>query len=191
MSMALLEWTLQQLRDQTREWRNAALRLPRVGMAVSLDLLTLPQLVDILRKGVRAGLQPQYLGVELRGGAEVEPTPDLLEAFAGLKKMGLRFVLDQFGGPGSCLLQLGRLPADDVKLHPQFFRVAGREQAALAGATLAMARGMSLRTVATGIDNERQLALLEEKQCDEYQGVLAGPPLKPAAFAKKWMTAQR
>ncbi len=48
---------------------------------------------------------------------------------------------------------------------------------------------MGLRTVATGIDNERQLALLE-RQCDEYQGPLAGAPLKASSFAKKWMTAQ-
>ena len=96
MSLALAEWTLQQVRDHARTWRAAALRLPRVGIAVSLDLLTLPMLFDILRKGIRAGLAPQYLGVEFRGGADIDPAPDQLEAFAGLKKMGVRFLLDQF-----------------------------------------------------------------------------------------------
>ncbi|MFC5500124.1 EAL domain-containing protein [Caenimonas terrae] len=188
MSMALAEWTLGQLRDQNKEWRAAALRLPRVGVPVSLDLLALPHLVDILRKSIRAGLQPQYLSVELRDGADLQPTPDNLEALAGLKKMGVHFVLDHFGGAGSSLLQVGRLPADEVKLHQQFFREAGN--APLAGAMLDMARSMHLRTVATGIETERQLALLEEKRCDEYQGPLAGPPLKAAAFARKWMSAQ-
>ena len=191
MSMALVEWTLQQLRDQTKAWRNGALRLPRLGVAVSLDLMSLPQLFDILRKGIRAGLQPQYLGVELRGGTSVDLAPGNLESFAGLKKMGVRFVLDDFGGPHSCLLQLQRLPADEVKLHPQFFDAAGRDHAPLAAATLAMVRGMALRSVATGIEDERQLVLLEEQKCDEYQGLLAGPPLVAAAFAKKWMTAQK
>ena len=190
MGMALTEWTLLQLRDQTKAWRNAGLRLPRVGVPVSLDVVALPQLFDILRKGIRAGLQPQYLGVELRGGADVDPTPEQLETFAGLKKMGVRFVLDQFGGPDSCLLQLKRLPADEAKLHPQFFVASGRNDAPLAAAALDMARGMGLRSVATGIDNGHQLALLEEKQCDEYQGPLAGAPLKATAFAKKWMNAQ-
>ena len=191
MGMALVEWTLQQLRDQVKEWRSSSLGLPRIGVAVSLDLLPLPQLFDILRKGIRAGLQPQYLGVEFRGGTGVEPTAADQDAFAGLKKMGVRFVLDQFGGPDSCLLQLGRMPADEVKLHPRFFQPAGSDHVPLAAATLAMARGLGLRTVATGIDNESQLALLEQKQCDEYQGPLAGPPLKATAFARKWMTAQK
>jgi EAL domain-containing protein (putative c-di-GMP-specific phosphodiesterase class I) len=189
MSMTLAEWTLERLRDQTKEWRTAALRLPRVGVPISLDLLSLPQLFDMLRKGIRSGLQPQYLGVEFRGGTQVEPGAESLEVFSGLKKMGVRFVLDRFGGPDSSLLQLGRLPVDEVKLHPDFFRAAERDPGPLAVATLAMARGMSLRTVATGIENERQLALLEERHCDEYQGPLAGAPMKAASFAKKWMAA--
>ena len=73
MSMALTEWTLQQLRDQTRAWRAANRRPRRVGVTVDLDRLTLPQVCDILRDGIRGGLQPQYLAVELRGGADVEP----------------------------------------------------------------------------------------------------------------------
>ncbi len=191
MSMALTEWMLQQLRDQTKAWRAASLRLPRVGVTVSLDQLALPQLFDILRKGIRAGLQPQYLAVEFRGGVDVDPTPDNLESFAGLKKMGVRFALDQFGGPHSSLLQLQRLPADEVKLHPLFFQGAsGRDAAPLTAATLVIARSMGMRSVAIGIDNERQLALLEAQQCDDYQGPLVGVALTAQAFARKWMTAQ-
>jgi EAL domain-containing protein (putative c-di-GMP-specific phosphodiesterase class I) len=110
------------LRDQTKAWRAAGLRLPRVGVTVCLEQLSLAQVCDILRKAIRAGLQPQYLAVELRGGADVEPTAQNTESFDGLRKMGVHFVLDQFGGPGSSLLQLGRLPIDEVKIHPLFFQ---------------------------------------------------------------------
>ena len=91
MSMALTEWMLQQLRDQIKDWRAAASRLPRVGVTVDLDHITPPQVCDILRRAIRGGLQPQYLAVEFRGGADVEPAQDDLEAFAGLKRMGVRF----------------------------------------------------------------------------------------------------
>ena len=105
--------------------------------------------------------------------------------------MGVRFVLDQFGGPDSCLLQLGSLPADEVKLHQQFFQTTSRNPAPLAAATLAMARAMGLETVASGIDDESQRALLAEMKCDHYQGLLAGPPLTALAFAKNWLPAQK
>jgi diguanylate cyclase (GGDEF)-like protein len=191
MSMALTEWMLQQLRDQTKAWRDGAIRLPRVGVTVGLDQLTLPQVCDILRGGIRGGLQPQYLAVEFRGGTDVEPAQDDLEAFAGLKKMGVRFVLDQFGGPDSSLLQLRRLPIDEVKIHPLFFQPAGsnREGVPLAAALLAMARQLGLRSIATGIETERQLKLIQAQHCDEYQGKLIGAPMTAAEFAKRWLLA--
>lgn len=192
MSVALTEWMLQYLRDQTKAWRTAALRLPRIGVPICLDQLTLVQVCDILRKAIRGGLQPQYLAVEFHGGAALEPAVENLEAFAGLKNMGVRFVLDQFGGEHSSLLQLRRLPVDEVKFHPQFFQPmpGNRETPQLSAAMLAMTRSLGLRSVATGIDAARQLAQLEAQQCDEYQGPLVSAPLGADAFAKRWLSAQ-
>jgi EAL domain-containing protein (putative c-di-GMP-specific phosphodiesterase class I) len=156
-----------------------------------LDQLTLARVCDILRAGIRGGLQPQCLAVEFRGGPDVDPPQADLDVLAGLKRMGVRFVLDDFGGPGSSLLQLRWLPVDDVKIHGQFFQPAGadRDGAPLAIALLAMARQLGLLTIATGIVHRLQLDLLESQQCDEYQGPLAGPPMAPAEFAKRWLTA--
>ena len=192
MSMALTEWTLQVLRDQTKAWRGAALRLTRIGVPVCLDQLTLSQVCEILRKAIRGGLQPQYLAVEFRGGAAVEPVAQDMEAFAGLKNMGVRFVLDQFGGEHSSLLQLRRLPVDEIKFHPQFFQPAAgaRDTPAVSAAMLAMCRGLGLRSVATGIDSARQLALLEAQQCDEYQGPLLSAAIDAPAFSRRWLGAQ-
>ena len=192
MSMSLTEWMLLALRDQTKAWRGDSLRLPRIGVPVCLDQLTLLQVCDILRKAIRGGLQPQYLAVEFRRGAALEPSAENLEAFAGLKKMGVRFVLDEFGGEHSSLLQLRRLPVDEVKFHSQFFRsgIDERDTTALASAMLVMTRSLGLRSIATGIEHTRQLPLLEAQQCDEYQGSLIGVALGATSFTKTWLAAQ-
>jgi len=191
MSMALTEWMLQQLRDQTKAWRAVNRRLRRVGVTVDLDRLTLPQVCDILRDGIRGGLQPQYLAVELRGGVDVEPARADIETFTGLKKMGMHFILDRFGGPDSSLLQLRGLPIDAVKVHPLFFQPAGTngDVRPLAAALLALTRQLGLRSIATGIDTERQLELIKAQRCDEYQGQLIGAPMTAAAFATRWLLA--
>jgi diguanylate cyclase (GGDEF)-like protein len=192
MSMALTEWMLQHLQEQTKAWRTAGLGIPRVGVTVCLEQLTLPQVSDILRKAIRGGLQPQHLAVEFRGGAAADPVQEDLDAFAGLKNMGVRFALDQFGGANSSLLQLRRLPVDQVKVHPLFFQPTGtsRDSAVLAAAVMAMARSLGLRSVATGIVDAAQLAFVKEQRCDEYEGPLVDFPLKPDAFAKKWLVKQ-
>jgi len=189
MSMALTEWMLQQLRDQTGAWRAAGIQPPRVGVTFDLDQLSLPRVCDILRAGIRGGLQPQCVSVEFRGGAAIDPSQEDLDILVGLKRTGVRFVLDDFGGPGSSLLQLRWLPVDDVKIHGLFFQPAGtdRDGAPLATALLAMARQLGLLTIATGIAHQRQLDLLDAQQCDEYQGPLIGPPMTAAAFARRWL----
>jgi diguanylate cyclase (GGDEF)-like protein len=190
MSMALTEWMLLSLREQTKSWRTASLRIPRIGVPVCLSQLSLPQVCDILRKAIRGGLQPQYLSVEFHGGADVDPGPESVAAFAGLKKMGVHFVLDGFGGDNSCLLQLRQLPVDEIKIHPLCFRPAVPAPVPLTGAIIAMVRSLGLRSIATGIEDGRQLDALEVQQCDQYQGPLLGPPLAAEAFARKWMSAQ-
>jgi diguanylate cyclase len=189
MSMALTEWMLQQLRDQTRAWRASGGRLTRVGVTVDLDQLTLAQVCDVLRVAIRGGLQPQYLAVEFRGGAGVEPAQQDVEVLAGLKKTGMRFILDRFGGPNSSLLQLRWLPVDAVKIHSQFFQPTGTpvDGGSLATALLAMARQLGVVSIADGIETEHQLNQIEAQQCDEYQGPLIGSPMRAAAFAKKWL----
>ena len=138
-----------------------------------------------------AAAQPQCLSVKLRGGAEIDLSPENLESFAGLKNIGVRFVLDQFGGPDSSVLQLRRLPVDEVKLHPQFFRPdgAGRDLSPVAAATFALVRTLGVRSVATGIESASQLDLLQAQHCDGYQGPLLGPAVPASAFAAKWLGA--
>lgn len=189
MSMALAEWTLRQLRDQTTAWRVANIRPPRVGVTVDLDHITLRQVGEILRVAIRGGLQPQCVAVEFRGGAQIEPSENDMAILAGLKRIGVKFVLDEFGGPVSSLLQLRWLPVEEVKIHRLFFQPSGTDMGGpvLATALLAMARQLGLLTIATGIETERQLDLIEAQQCDEYQGPLIGSPMTAAAFAQRWL----
>lgn len=191
MSMALTEWLLRQLRDQTKVWRAAACRMPRIGVPMSLEQLSLPQVCDILRKAIRSGLQPQYLAVELRGGAALVPTTEDREALAGLKKMGVHFILDEFGGPRSSLMQLRRLPVDEIKFHADLFLPGpgSREPEALGTALIAMTRSLGLRSIASGIETAGQLDVIEAQQCDEYQGPLVGVPMTADLLAKKWLAA--
>lgn len=191
MSMALTEWMLRQLRDQTVAWRTAEIRPLRVGVPFDLDHLTLRQLGEMLRTAIRGGLPPQCVAIEFRGGAHVKPEEDDIAILASLKRIGVHFVLDDFGGPDSSLLELRWLPVDEVKIHRLFFQPggAGRDGAALATSLLAMVRQLGLLAIATGIETERQLDVIEAQQCDEYQGPLIGPPMTADAFAKKWLPA--
>lgn len=192
MSMALTEWMLQQVGEETRKWRAADLSPPRVGVTIGLAKISMAQVCDALRDAIRGGLQPQYLAVEFRGGGAIDLAAPDLEALVGFKKMGVRFVLDWFGGPDAPLLQLRQLPYSEVKMHPLFFQLTGTSSnsASLVAATVGMTRNLGLRCVATGIENTDQVALLQGNLCDEYQGPLVGAAVAAPTFANSWLVAQ-
>jgi EAL domain-containing protein (putative c-di-GMP-specific phosphodiesterase class I) len=47
---------------------------------------------------------------------------------------------------------------------------------------VAMAHQLNMTVVAEGVEHEEQLQLLREWGCDEFQGFLVAPPLRPDAF---------
>ena len=55
--------------------------------------------------------------------------------------------------------------------------------AAIVHAIVQMARSLNLKTIAEGVEDARQLALLQSQHCDEIQGYYFGRPLPADDFA--------
>ena len=54
----------------------------------------------------------------------------------------------------------------------------------LVDAILALAQKLGLRTVAEGVETRAQVAFLEERGCDAYQGFLFSRPCDSSAFMR-------
>ena len=76
---------------------------------------------------------------------------------------------------------LRRLPIDTLKIDRSFIRAVDTDpdDAALLGAIVSMARVLRLRVAVEGVETKRQLELLQELGCDEVQGYLLSPPVRP------------
>lgn len=55
-----------------------------------------------------------------------------------------------------------------------------RNNSAIVSAVIGMVRGLGLHIVAEGVEDEAQLAFLQDRHCDEFQGFLVSPPPVPA-----------
>jgi EAL domain-containing protein (putative c-di-GMP-specific phosphodiesterase class I) len=58
----------------------------------------------------------------------------------------------------------------------------GANDAAIARAVLAMARGLKMEVVAEGVERAEQLEFLQREGCDEYQGYYSSKPLPEDEF---------
>jgi diguanylate cyclase (GGDEF)-like protein len=193
MSMALTEWTLDQLLHHTQAWRAQGLEIVPLGVNISLKQLPVVQLMDSVRNAIRSGLKPQYLCLELHEASTLDSRQEEVDSFVSLKKMGVRMALDHFGAGHSSLIQLRRFPVDEVKVDPLFFHLIEENQdnAAIVIAMMAMARSLGLTFVATGIHTLHQLAFLKARQCDQCQGRLFGGSMTAPDFAAKWLAHEK
>jgi len=106
--------------------------------------------------------------------------------FAELKQLSVSISLDDFGTGYSSLSYLARLPIDVLKIDQSFVRrMNGAENAAnLVQAIIALAHRLGMKTVAEGVESERDLESLRAMDCDLAQGYLLGRPMPPALIAK-------
>ncbi len=101
---------------------------------------------------------------------------DILE---GVRELGVRVALDDFGAGHSNLNHLLRLPVDMLKLDRALVAgvaEAGRAQAISHGA-VHMARRLGIPIIAEGVEQPQQAARLADLGCDYAQGFLYSPPL--------------
>ncbi len=96
----------------------------------------------------------------------------------GLRDLGVRLIIDDFGVGYASLRYLHKLPLDVLKIDSEFIRPLAEDGADFAIVTtiISMAHNLGLSVVAEGVETERQAEVLQALGCDFGQGYLFGRP---------------
>jgi diguanylate cyclase (GGDEF)-like protein len=179
------EWVLRTACRQAREWH--ALGYPELSIAVNLSARQFQQadLVSQVREALRlAELAAGSLELEITESNAMQNAELSISTLWDLKNLGVRLSMDDFGTGYSSLNYLKRFPIDRIKIDQSFVRdvTSDPDDAAIAGAMIALAHSLQLTVVAEGVETETQLAFLRDQQCDEMQGFLFSPPVEAVRF---------
>jgi len=177
------------LREACRQamlWREAG--LPPMTMAVNISAVQfrrgdLPQ--TIAKALEETGFDPRLLELELTESVLINDIEVALANVRQLKQLGVKLSIDDFGTGYSSLSYLKRFAVDKLKIDQSFVRdlVRNPDDAAIVRAIIQMASGLSLRTLAEGVEDEATLAILREFGCEDAQGYYFARPMPAAALA--------
>jgi diguanylate cyclase (GGDEF)-like protein/PAS domain S-box-containing protein len=158
-----------------------------LGITVNLSGRQLedPAVVSHVRDALAAsGLDPSRLTLEITESALVQHSDAIRSRLLQLKALGLSLAIDDFGTGYSSLSYIQQFPVDVLKIDRSFVEGLGRSSgtdAALARTIIALGASLGLRTVAEGIENDGQRALLRQLGCEFGQGYFYARPMASAA----------
>ena len=111
-----------------------------------------------------------------------ESTASILQI---LRKRGVQVAVDDFGTGYSSLSYLRKFPVDALKIDQSFVRQISADGAdtTIVKAVIGMARGLSLRVIAEGVETAEEVAFLRAYRCEEAQGYYFSRPVPAQQFA--------
>jgi diguanylate cyclase (GGDEF)-like protein/PAS domain S-box-containing protein len=174
------DWVLTTACGQIRQWLDQGLPVRRVSVNLSARQLrqgTLPEAVD--RALSSFNLSPEHVNLEVPETAAMRDIDLAARTLRALRERGIRVLIDDFGNSHASIGYLRRLPLDALKIDRQFIEPidSSASDAAIVRAVIEMAHALGLSVVAEGVARKEQLQFLQHHACDEFQGVLMGPPV--------------
>lgn len=177
--LPLGQWILETACRQATLWDEAGLSGFRVAVNVSGRQFQQQDVLQVVGQALQAArLDPRRLDLEITESAAMQNLELTVAMLRGLREMGVRISVDDFGTGHSSLSRLKRLPLDAVKIDQAFIHDLSVSQSdrAIVKGIIQMAHGLGLHVIAEGVETEGQADFLREQGCDEMQGYLLGKP---------------
>lgn len=178
--LSIGEWVLRTACSQARKWQEES--LPALPVAVNVSAVQFRQegFLELIKKILsETGLDAKHLELELTESLLLSNADLTFTLLQKLKSMGLKLAIDDFGTGYSSLSYLRQFPVSKLKIDRSFVRdiAMNTDDAAITKAIISMAKGLNLKVIAEGVENEGQMSFLREHGCDEIQGYYFSRPV--------------
>ena len=180
MSYELDLWVLENACRRVRKLQRSGVPDLRVAVNLSARAFHHP---DLVRQVENICHQEDFdcnlLELEITENLAMQNVEMALVALRGLKDLGARISIDDFGIGYSSLGYLRTFPIDVVKIDQSFVRdlTARGGDTAIARAVIAMSQSLNLSVVAEGVEEQEQLDILRRENCHRVQGFFLSRPL--------------
>lgn len=177
------QWVLEEAARQMREWLDAGIAPPLVGVNLSAlqfrTPLVLEREIDAALAAFR--LTPEKIELELTESVLMEASREHGDMLRRIRGKGVRIAIDDFGTGYSSLDYLRKFPVDRIKIAQNFVLnlSATSSDAAIVKAAISLAHALNLKTIVEGVETGDQVKLITSWGCRHVQGYYFSKPLPP------------
>ena len=141
----------------------------------------------------RHGLEPRRLTLELTETAAVSGSGNGIDLLAGLRDLGVKIAIDDYGTGLSTLEYLKKIPASEIKIDQSFIKSMrdNRSDLIMVQSTIALAHSLGRTVVAEGVEDPQSLEQLTMLKCDIAQGFVVGRPMSFEELVRRLLVEGR
>jgi diguanylate cyclase (GGDEF)-like protein/PAS domain S-box-containing protein len=192
MTAELDEWVLDAACSHVANWSTGENDFWLSVNVAPRELLTarLPEQVAATLE--KHALDPERLVIEVAETWIAEDVPAIVASMAGLRKLGVRAALDDFGAGQASLSNLRRLPVDMLKLDRALVNPPAEHTTgpAVIDVVVSLGRRLGLAIVAKGLETEEEIERARRAGCLYGQGFALGRPA-PAERMEAYLDSHR
>ncbi len=180
-------WVIQNACESLATIQQKGITLLSLSVNLSPKQLYSNDLVNILKQSMKENkINPCNLELEITETAAMEDLELARVQLEGLNQLGVTLTIDDFGTGYSSLAYLKKLPFNKIKIDKIFVSDLGDEiqDEDIIIATLSLAKSLTLKVVAEGVETKIQADFLINNNCDLLQGFLFSKPLPLAEFCQ-------
>jgi EAL domain-containing protein (putative c-di-GMP-specific phosphodiesterase class I) len=178
----LTHLTLRKALDEAQAWHAAGTPLP-VSVNLSAWLVadrSLP--ADVAAMLAERDLSGTCLVLEITETAIIKDMPVAIEVLHGLRSLGVRVELDDFGSGYASFKAVHELPLDGLKIDFALVNDISVSGQRLLAATIDISSRLGLNVIAEGIEDEATLNLVRQLGADTAQGFHLARPMRSDAL---------
>lgn len=189
----MTEWVIKTACTDLKRCIDIGLDIERVSVNLSANLLLYKNLIGMISRILKeTDLPAKRLEVEITESMVMDDIEKSSITLNALYLLGVGLALDDFGTGYSSLTYLRQFPLSTLKIDRSFITEmsANAEDIAIVRAVIALAHSLHLQVIAEGVEDEKQLKILQQEGCDQVQGYYYSKPL-PLDDLIGWCAARK
>lgn len=161
----------------------------KIAINISGSECSNPHILHLIQDLIKEkNINPKQIELEVTETILIEHPESSIKILTALSNLGISIAIDDFGTGYSSLSYLTDLPIDILKIDRSFVEGIGvnPQQEIVIQVIIDLAKRLSLKVIAEGVETAAQAEFLSQNGCDYGQGYFYSKPLPAQEIGKLW-----